>query len=134
MTKIRRKGVAIVESEKGILVVAGKRKIFSLPAGGAERNESRKTATIRELREETGLKTKSSKYLFSYKGRKWRDHKGRSVRNHAKVFLIKAHGRLRPRKEIKYVTWYNPKTQVKVSKSTKSLIERYLKSKEFNFE
>ena len=31
MTRIRRKGVAIVESNKGILLVSGKRKIFSFP-------------------------------------------------------------------------------------------------------
>ncbi len=127
MTRVRRKGVAIVESKKGILVVAGRRKIFALPGGGANRKESRKRAAMRELREETGLKTKSVKYLFSYKGRKWRDHKGRKVRNHAKVFLIKAYGRLRPRKEIKYVAWYNSKSHIRVSKNTKNLINRYLK-------
>lgn len=129
MTKIRRKGVAIVESERGILVVAGKSRIFSLPGGGANNKESRKRAAIRELREETGLKTKHAKYLFSYEGRKWKDHKGGIVRNHAKVFLISAYGNLRPRKEIKHVAWYIPSSNLRVSKSTKNLIEKYLRTK-----
>ena len=49
MVKIRRKGVAIVHTNKGILVVSGRRKIFMLPGGGADRGESRRKATIREL-------------------------------------------------------------------------------------
>lgn len=120
--------MAIVESIKGILVVAGRRKIFSLPGGGAHKGESRKKAAIRELREETGVKTKSVKYLFGYEGRKWKDHKGRNVRDHTKVFKIRTYGRLRPRKEIKYVAWYtpkNPKSRIKVSSGTKKLIKKY---------
>lgn len=129
MAKIRKKGVAIVESNKGILVVAGKRKIYALPGGGADKGESRKSVTKRELREETGLKTKSSIYLFSYKGRKWHDHKGRSVINHAKVFLVKTYGRLRPRHEIKYVGWWKSGSKLRVSRSTMKLIEKYKEQK-----
>ena len=64
MVLIRRKGVAIVDSPKGILVVAGKTKVFHLPGGGTKKGEDRKKAAVRELHEETGLKTKRIKYLF----------------------------------------------------------------------
>jgi len=84
---------------------------------------------MRELREETGLKTKSTKYLFSYKGRKWRKHSGVIVRNHAKVFLIRTYGRLRPRHEIKHVAWYSSKSRIHVSSSTKMLIQKYFELK-----
>ena len=64
MTRIRRKGVAIVDTPKGILVVAIS-DIFILPGGGAKPWENRKKAAIRELYEETGLRTKKIKYLFN---------------------------------------------------------------------
>ncbi len=47
MSNKRRKGVAIVDTNKGILVVAGRSKKFILPGGGAKKWESRKKATIR---------------------------------------------------------------------------------------
>ena len=129
MVKIRRKGVAIVESKEGILVVAGKRKVFAPPGGGAEKNESRKNATIRELREETGLKAKSVKYLFSYEGKRWKDSMGRETMNHAKVFLIKSYGSLKPGNEIRHAKWYNPKSRLRISNSAKKVIEQYLNLK-----
>lgn len=129
MVRIRRKGVAIVETSKGILLVSGRRKIFSFPGGGANKGESRKIATIRELKEETGIKAKSAKYLFSYKGKYWHDHKGRKVRNHAKVFLITAKGNPKPRHEIKYIGWWKPGSRLRISKRTKSVIEKYLREK-----
>ena len=66
MSIIRRRGTAIVQTPKGILVVAGKRKMFLLPGGGAHPTESRQRAAIRELEEETGLQATSCKYLFPY--------------------------------------------------------------------
>jgi len=125
MTRIRKKGVAIVDTSKGVLVVAGRRKVFALPGGGADKGESRKKAAMRELREETGLWTRKTKYLFSYEGRKWHDHRGKSVINHAKVFLIDSKGKVRPRHEIKYVAYWKPGSKVKISKNTEKLITKY---------
>ena len=86
---------------------------------------------MRELREETGLSTKKRTYLFSYHGRKWHTKKG-SVKNHAKVFLIKAHGRVRPRHEIKYIAYWKPGCRLKISSGTKKLIKRYLEIRKNN--
>ncbi|MDD5192178.1 MAG: NUDIX domain-containing protein [Candidatus Nanoarchaeia archaeon] len=124
MTRIRRKGIAIIHNPRGILVVSGRNKIYTLPGGGTNKGESRKKATMRELREETGLKTKSIKFLFEYIGKKWHDYKRRSIRNHTKVFLIEAYGRARPRHEIKHIAFWNKKSNIKISKGTKMIIKR----------
>lgn len=122
----RRKGVAIVQTSKGILVVAGRSKRFMLPGGGAEKWESRKKATIRELREETGLRARRIEYLFRYVGNTWRAHSGKIVRNYAKVFLVQAEGTPRPRHEIKYVAYWKPGSKLSLASGTKAVLSKYL--------
>jgi 8-oxo-dGTP diphosphatase len=41
MVRRRRRGAAIVDTPKGVLIVSGKRKIFILPGGGANKGEGR---------------------------------------------------------------------------------------------
>ena len=125
----RRKGIAIVETSKGVLVVGGSDKKFMLPGGGADRWESRKKAAIRELYEETGLHTKKIKYLFRDVGGKWRNYKGQVMRNYTKVFLIEAEGRARPRSEVKYIDYWKPKSKIKIILGTSRIIRKYLKYK-----
>jgi 8-oxo-dGTP diphosphatase len=126
----RRKGVAIVDTSKGILVVSGRKKIFALPGGGANKGESREKATIRELCEETGLKTQKAKYFFSYKGHKWKTHKGRTIINYVKVFLIKTKGIAKPKHEIKHIAYYNSTSKIKISDRTEKIIKSYLEMKQ----
>ncbi|MBS3108468.1 NUDIX domain-containing protein [Candidatus Woesearchaeota archaeon] len=127
MSDKRRKGVAIVDTDKGILVVAGRGKRFILPGGGAEKWESRKKATIRELYEETGLKTKNIVYLFRYVGSKWHAHGGKSIRNYAKVFLVESEGNPKPRHEIKYIAFWKTGSNLNLTGGTKKVIEKYLR-------
>jgi 8-oxo-dGTP diphosphatase len=126
MSHKRRKGTAIVDTSKGILVVAGRSKRFILPGGGANKSETRRKAAIRELYEETGLKTKSIKYLFSYVGSKWRIHNGTYVRNHAKVFLVNTYGTPRPRHEIKYIGFWKSGSDLCLTNGTQRIIAKYL--------
>ncbi len=125
MSYKRRKGVAIVDTNKGILVVSGRSKRFILPGGGAEKGESRKKAAIRELYEETELKTKEIKYLFKYIGGRWHTRRG-SVRNYAKVFLVKTYGIPRPRHEIRHIAFWKPESNLHLTTGTIKLIEKYL--------
>jgi 8-oxo-dGTP pyrophosphatase MutT (NUDIX family) len=125
----RRRGTAIVETNQGIIIVSGKREEFYLlPGGGAEPYESRRQAAIRELEEETGLKATSTIYLFTHIGGTYQ-YKNKFFKNHHKVFLIKANGIPESRNEIKYIKYYNPGDQTKLSKSTNAILEKYLSNK-----
>lgn len=123
MINKRRRGAAIVDTAKGVLVVAGKSKRFILPGGGAEKWESRKKAAIRELYEETGLKTKKITYLFRYIGGEWHDN-SKLIRNHTKVFFIKTEGIPRPKNEIKYIAFWKPECNLKISNGARIVIEK----------
>ena len=123
--KKRRRGTALVETEKGILVTAGRGGVFLLPGGGANRGESRIKAAMRELREETGLKPYYAKYLFRHRGRVSKSHGHGYFQDHHTVCLIKAHGTPSPRHEIKYVAFYKPGSRVRISGVTREIIEKY---------
>ncbi|NMB66558.1 NUDIX domain-containing protein [Candidatus Woesearchaeota archaeon] len=129
MTITRRRGTAIVETPNGILVASGKRKLFLLPGGGAKKNESRKRAAIRELEEETSLRTYSCEYLFTSNEPKYNSEgKKRKIRNLHKVFLIKATGNPKPsHHDVAYIDYWKPRSKIELSKSTKIIIEKYLK-------
>lgn len=117
---IRRRGVAIVEFKKGILVVSTNGKNFMLPGGGARIFESRKKVVIRELYEETGLKTKSIKYFFSYFPKT-----NKLIRNDNKVFIIKTIGKPLPKNEIKYLKFFKPKSKISLTPGSRKAIEKY---------
>lgn len=116
---IRRRGTAIVETEKGILLTA-MNKTFLLPGGGADRGESRFRAAIRELEEETGLLAYEAKVIFRYE----------SSFNRHTVVLIKASGTPRPKHEVKRIDYYKPGKKIRMSKSTKEIIDKYYEWKE----
>jgi 8-oxo-dGTP diphosphatase len=123
--KKRRRGTALVETEQGILVTAGRGGVFLLPGGGANRGESRTQAAMRELREETGLKPYYVKYLFRHRGRVSKSHGHGYFQDHHTVCMVKAHGTPRPRHEIKHIAFYRPESGVRISGVTREIIEKY---------
>jgi 8-oxo-dGTP diphosphatase len=125
----RYKGVALVDTKRGILVVANRKRIFSLPGGGTNRGESRKDAIIRELEEETGLIGINAKYLFNYEGKEWKAHSGKIIKNYAKVFLVKVRGKAKPKHEIKHIAFWKEGSKIRISWRSKKLINAYLELK-----
>lgn len=115
----RKRGTALVDTDKGILVVSGRHKVFMLPGCGADRGESRRRATIRELKEETGLYSTESHFLFKHIGKPKPFHPRGMFQDHHKVFLIKANSTPKPHQEIKYVEYYNENSNIKITKQTK---------------
>jgi 8-oxo-dGTP diphosphatase len=122
----RRRGTVIIDTDEGILIVSSgkEQSYFLLPGGGAEYYESRKQAALRELQEETNLKASEVTYLFSHVGASYK-FKGSLKRNHHKVFLVKTSGIPQPTNEIKYIQYYKPGDETKLSSSTKEIIEKY---------
>jgi 8-oxo-dGTP diphosphatase len=121
---VRRRGTAIVDTANGIIVASGRKRLFLLPGGGANKGESREKATIRELKEETGMKAISCKYLFEYN----EPDDGRKIQNLHKVFLIKAIGEPKPNHhDVKHIAYWKPESDIKVSRTTKLIIDRYIK-------
>ena len=120
MAQKRKRATAIVETNKGILLVSHSRHgkpIYMLPGGGVKRREHSISGVIRELYEETGLHTSSAKYLFELETRYYRH----------KVFLIETYGRLRKRHETTHIRFYNESTKdkYKLAWHVKPIIEKY---------
>jgi ADP-ribose pyrophosphatase YjhB (NUDIX family) len=130
MVKIRRRGTAIIETKKGILVVALEKKNlgFMLPGGGAEWWETRKMAAKREVKEEIGLKVTKAKYLFKFLGPEFKTKAGISQRNYAKVFLVETEGKPKPSNEIKYISYWKPGSKLKLMAGAKMALDIYLKN------
>ena len=130
--RYRRRGTAIVETQHGILLTAGRRgKPFILPGGGAKRGESRFIAALRELTEETHLSPYSAEVIFKHKGKTRPSISGRhKFQDHHTVCVIKASGTPRPGGgDAKRIAYYYPSCNVWISTTTKEIIERYYKWK-----
>ena len=123
----RRRGTAIVEYEKGVLVVTMNGKAYLTPGGGAHRNESRMQAVIREIKEETGIEPYFSMAIFRYSGPKRRAHQ-----NVHTVYYIKATGTPKPKEEITRVAYHTPGCSLILSTETREILDRFYAYKEKN--
>lgn len=126
MTYKRRRGAAIIQTPKGILLVNERGK-FILPGGKAERGESRRIAVLREVMEETQMSPMSSEFLFKHTGVKKKLRRGGEFRDYAKVFLVKAKGEPKPSREVTKLAFYNENKKLPLDKDTKNILGRFLK-------
>ncbi len=112
---MRKRGTIIIETDEGILLTAMSSGTYLLPGGGVNKGESRFRAAIRELEEETGLKANYAEIIFRHVS-KSQEHT---------VVLVKARGIPFPKREIKFIDYYQPNKKIKMSSGTKEIIEKY---------
>lgn len=124
----RRRGTAIVETPKGILVVSLDGINYTLPGGGARQDESRRDAAIRELMEETGMKAVSLTHLFEFTGGMHKGPRGGTFRNAHEVFLVTATGTPKAGQEVKRVSYYDG-SGPPLTPSAQKIITKYLSAK-----
>jgi 8-oxo-dGTP diphosphatase len=125
--RYRRRGTAIVETDKGILLTAGRHGPFILPGGGAHRGESRFMAALRELTEETHLLPYAAEIIFKHKGKIRPTISGKhKFQDHHTVSVVKASGSPRPGGgDAKRIAYYYPGCDVRISSTTKEIIDKY---------
>jgi 8-oxo-dGTP pyrophosphatase MutT (NUDIX family) len=128
----RRRGAAIIETTKGVMLVARDDSDFMIPGGGANFLETRKRAAIREVYEELGLKVKNAKYIFDYVGPVHISRKGKLRQNFAKVFLLETIGKPKPANEITRVAYWKPGSKLKLMGAAKTALEKYVEWKKSN--
>ena len=118
---IRNRATLIVETKKGILLTSALPFpfVFSLPGGGIRRREIPAEAAKRELEEETSLKVKEIKFLFTYK----------TFLNNYIVFSAKAKGTPIPQKEVRKIAFLEGKNRnhIRMFRATRNIIQIYRK-------
>lgn len=112
----RLRSTAIVETPQGVLLAAMANGVFLLPGGGIEADESAAAAVIRELHEETGLFAESVLFLF--------DHESYSSQH--KVFYVQATGQPQLCHETRYLAYYTPGADLRLSDGTREILARFL--------
>jgi 8-oxo-dGTP diphosphatase len=122
---IRYRGTAIVETNAGILIVEESNGVYNLPGGGVHQGESNEAATIRELKEETGLDAVSVQFLFALFG-KIHSVNNRQRQTHHAVFLIEAIGTPQPNDGILQIRFYQPGDDLTIGRTAGQIIEKYL--------
>lgn len=123
--KKRKRGAAIIEIPKGILICEMRNLGFGIPGGGVKWYETAKMAAIREVKEELCLKTKSAKYLFDFVGPIHRNKKGKLQQNFSKVFVLEIIGEPKPDNEVGQISYWKPGCKLNLMKGTVEIIEKY---------
>jgi len=118
----RRRGTAILETNKGILLTAISGNAFLLPGGGANKGESRFRAAIRELEEETEVTVYYAQVIFRHE----------SQSHEHTVVLVKARGTPKPKNEVNYIDYFQPGKNIRISKGTLDIINKYYEWKNKN--
>lgn len=104
---IRKKGKILLTRRSSHIIEGGK---WCLPGGHLDKGETAMNGVMREVREETGLKTKRARFLF------YHDELMPRLRLHALVlvFEVDVSGSLRPNWEVSESKWCTPDEALKL--------------------
>ena len=120
---IRRRGTAIVDTDRGILLMSNSSRLYLLPGWGAKKGEDRMDAVIRELKNEIGLEPKSCRYLFSFD-----EPEDRKLRNLHKVYLVEIEGDIADQTcQKKHIEYWHEGSKLKLSNASSLIIDRYMR-------
>lgn len=119
---VRRRGTAIIDTEKGIMLISNSNRLYILPGGGAKKDESRKEAVLREVKSQTGLEVKDCRFLFSFD-----EPEDKKLRNLHEVFLVETEGSATgTSKEKRRIDYWHEGSKLNLSNWTKLIIDRYM--------
>lgn len=125
--KYFRKSAWIYIEERQVLVVRSKgNKVFFLPGGGSEKDETKEQALIRELREELSVDIKEGtiKYIGTFEAPSFEFPKNITIR--MDCFFAEYSGRLVSSSEVEEFAWFKYEDKQQVS-SVDRLVFDYLK-------
>ena len=115
--KKKRTRATVIAQQNGKVLLIRERgaRQFSLPGGGIERGEFTVEAALRELREETKLRTVRAKRLFDYEG---------ATQLH-KVVWAEVRGSVKlQRKEVSQYKWWDGKEPVSMLPSARAILSK----------
>jgi 8-oxo-dGTP diphosphatase len=120
---VRMRGTAIVDTDKGIVLVSNSNRLYILPGGGAKKDEDRMDAAMRELKRQTGLDAKSCRYLFSFD-----EPEDKKLRNLHKVYLVEVEDEVaKSPRERKRIEFWHEGSKLNLSNSARLIIDRYMR-------
>lgn len=125
--RMRRRGTAIVPTEKGVLVVK-EGDVWNLPGGGLRKKERSDLGTLRELFEETKIEGTVAEIepAFTVAGKPHKDYRGGMFVDRNDVYVIDSfRGKPAPSHEIREIGYYKPGSGKRLGSTAQKILDQF---------